>query len=523
MKKSFLTGCCIVLMMTLAFPVYALEEETVVVETAVEETAVIETGEIDGIYYEGATYDASYEVSFVANAAKNAFEVVEESTASSKFEKAYEDMYAAYELYKDFTVAEKEQVAELAGKQSVQQFELDCYFLEETIKNVAIMYGPYADFVNTPNKNTAKAYFDVYYAIIADPYYNMGNVSRTVEKYIKDIHDVFRDTVPYLPEEDIVVVRNTYFAMQKALKAGVINQAFKDAYVSYSKAESLFGNFTSADKSALLRLLEHKGPADQPLEDMRVMYDQMGSMLEMEAVYTAFLNNKNAETASALVDLWDELYKDTAIRNNIYKFFKDIDSVYIDARAVSEKPTGIPFKDVPPYKWFYSAVKWSYEKGLLTGTSDTEFDPNAPMTRGMIVSVLYRMEERPKVNGDSVFADVNLSKYYAKGIEWAASENIVSGYTNGNFGPEDSITREQLAKILYRYAEYKGYDVTASTQLSAFSDASKVASYAEKYMKWAVAEELIQGSNGKLNPKGNATRAEIAAILKRFAEKYEVL
>ena len=512
MKKTFLTGCCVALMMTLAFPVYALEENA----------AVVESEEVYEISQEMPTYDASYAVSFVADAINNASEVVKESTASDKFVQAYEDLYAAYELYKDFTDTEKQQVAELTGKQSISQLNLDCYLLEDILKNVSMMYVPYVNFVNTPNKNTAKEYFDVYYAVIADPYYNTGNVSRTVEKYISDIHEVFRKTASYLPAEDIVVVRNAYFAMQKALKSGTLNQGFKEAYASYSKAESLYKNFTSADKSALLRLLDHKGPADQPLEDMRVMYEQMGKVLEMEEVYSAYLNDQNVETATTLVDFWDELYGDTTIRNCIYKFFKDIDSVYIDARAVAGNSTGIPFKDVPPYKWFYGSVKWAYEKGLLTGISDTEFAPNEPMTRGMIVTVLYRMEERPEVNGDAVFADVNLSKYYAKGIEWAASENIVSGYTNGNFGPEDSITREQLAKILYRYAEYKGYDVTASKELTGFSDASKVASYAEKYMKWAVAEELIQGSNGKLNPKGNATRAEIAAILKRFVEKYEV-
>ncbi len=183
--------------------------------------------------------------------------------------------------------------------------------------------------------------------------------------------------------------------------------------------------------------------------------------------------------------------------------------------------TSLPFIDVYRSKWFFSAVKWTYENGLLTGTSDTEFSPNDPMTRGMLVTVLYRMEGRPSISANTKFADVISSKYYAKAIAWASSQNIVSGYSNGKFGPEDSITREQLAKVLYLYADYKGYDVTAKESLSAFNDASNVSSYAKKYMQWAVAEGLIKGSNGKLKPKGEATRAEIAAILKRFVERYQ--
>ncbi len=183
------------------------------------------------------------------------------------------------------------------------------------------------------------------------------------------------------------------------------------------------------------------------------------------------------------------------------------------------KPT-LPFVDVSEGKWYYNAVKWVFERGLLTGTSDTEFSPNDPMTRGMLVTVLYRMEGRPEVLTGNKFPDVNVKKYYASAITWASEQNIVSGYSNGKFGPEDSITREQLAKVLYLYADYKGYDVTAKESLSAFNDASNVSSYAKKYMQWAVAEGLIKGSNGKLKPKGEATRAEIAAILKRFVENY---
>ncbi len=222
-------------------------------------------------------------------------------------------------------------------------------------------------------------------------------------------------------------------------------------------------------------------------------------------------NNINPGTATAKVDIILLDGEEFTLSKN----FK----ILGEGESAPEEDT--PFKDVDSKKWYYNAVKWAYESGLLTGTSDTEFSPNGQMTRGMLVTVLYRKEGRPVVEAANKFQDVNSKKYYASAIVWASSEGLVSGYSNGNFGPEDSITREQLAKVLFLYAKYKGYDVTASADLSGFSDASKVSSYAKKYMQWTVAEGLIQGSNGKLNPQGNATRAEISAILKRFVEKYE--
>ncbi len=213
---------------------------------------------------------------------------------------------------------------------------------------------------------------------------------------------------------------------------------------------------------------------------------------------------------------WQESDEVSKYRGNLAR------NTYWTEYGPQEQPE-IPFTDVTQEKWYYNAVKWAYDNGVLTGTSDTTFAPNDPMTRGMLVMVLYRMEDRPQVSTNNCFPDVNTQKYYASAITWASEQKIVSGYSNGKFGPEDSITREQLAKVLYLYADYKGYDVTAKESLSAFNDASNVSSYAKKYMQWAVAEGLIKGSNGKLKPKGEATRAEIAAILKRFVERYERL
>ena len=173
----------------------------------------------------------------------------------------------------------------------------------------------------------------------------------------------------------------------------------------------------------------------------------------------------------------------------------------------SQKPdTGknLPFTDVSANNWFYDGVKYAYENGLMNGTSSNAFSPNANTTRGMIVTILARVEG----------VNTNGTPWYAAGQKWAMDNSISDG-TN----MPGVITREQLATILYRYAKQKGYDVSKSAALTGFSDADKVSGYAAEAMQWAVAEGLLQGSNGKLNPQGSATRAQVATILMRFMEK----
>lgn len=173
----------------------------------------------------------------------------------------------------------------------------------------------------------------------------------------------------------------------------------------------------------------------------------------------------------------------------------------------SQKPdTGkdLPFTDVSANNWFYDGVKYAYENGLMNGTSSNAFSPNANTTRGMIVTILARVEG----------VNTNGTPWYAAGQKWAMDNGISDG-TN----MPGVITREQLATILYRNAKQKGYDVSKSAALAAFSDADKVSGYAAEAMQWAVAEGLLQGSNGKLNPQGSATRAQVATILMRFMEK----
>ena len=204
---------------------------------------------------------------------------------------------------------------------------------------------------------------------------------------------------------------------------------------------------------------------------------------------------------------------------------KKITSVKLDANTTvyakwTEAPvSGLPFKDVKTADWFYNDVKYVYEKGMMAGTAADVFAPNATTTRAMIVTILYRLEGSPAVTGTSAFVDVPAGQWYTDAVNWAAANQIVKGTSATTFAPNASITREQMAAILYRYAQYKGYDVTKKADLSGYSDNSQVSAYAKDALAWANAAKLINGvANTTLAPQGNATRAQVSAILHRFCD-----
>ena len=196
-----------------------------------------------------------------------------------------------------------------------------------------------------------------------------------------------------------------------------------------------------------------------------------------------------------------------------------VDKLTVSTRIEIEFTNGtLPFTDVRESDWFYDDVVFAYENGLFSGTSDTTFSPNTSMTRAMLVTVLYRLEGQPAVNGRSGFSDVQYNGYYEDAVTWAADNGIVNGISTSTFSPNANVTREQMAAILYRYAQYKKYNTAASSSLNSFSDHTSVSGYAVASLQWSVAEKLVNGSNGKLMPTGNASRAQVAAILHRFAE-----
>ncbi len=177
------------------------------------------------------------------------------------------------------------------------------------------------------------------------------------------------------------------------------------------------------------------------------------------------------------------------------------------------------FSDVASGAWYAEYITYVTENALMNGYDDGRFGPNDQTTRAQIVTVLYRLEGEPATRSSNSFSDVSAGgQYYSSAVAWAAINNIVNGYEDGRFGPNDNVTREQIAAILYRYATYKGYDTENAGSIANFSDAAKVSSWANTAISWAVGEGLMNGDNGALRPQGNATRAEIAALLMRFSE-----
>ena len=186
------------------------------------------------------------------------------------------------------------------------------------------------------------------------------------------------------------------------------------------------------------------------------------------------------------------------------------------AIVIDEISHELPFVDVTDGAWYYDAVEYVYRVGLMTGTDATTFSPDAATTRGMIAAILWRLEGEPAA-GESGFADVAGQMYYADAIAWAKDNGIVNGVSDTEFQPDRAITREELAAILYRYAAYKGYDVTASADLSGYSDAGTISPYAVEAMQWANAAGIVNGTSGTtLAPQGGAIRAQAAAMLMRL-------
>ena len=219
-------------------------------------------------------------------------------------------------------------------------------------------------------------------------------------------------------------------------------------------------------------------------------------------------------------------YSERSLTNKVSGVYLTKDMTVYAGWRVDENPgTGAnPFTDVSEKDWFYSDVMFVYENGLMLGTSKTLFSPHGTATRGMMATILWRMEGSPAPKGKNSFTDVATGKWYADAITWTAENGIFAGYGKDKFGPDDPITREQLAAIFYRYADYKGYDLTVKGNLDKFKDADKITDYAKTAMQWAVGSGLVKGKSGNLlDPQGTATRAEIAAMLHRFIEKYELV
>lgn len=205
-----------------------------------------------------------------------------------------------------------------------------------------------------------------------------------------------------------------------------------------------------------------------------------------------------------------------ALGENTYYFY--MPDQYVTVSGIfSLISSGLPFVDVNSGAWYYDAVSFVYNKGIMNGVTSTTFEPNSTITRGMVVTMLWRMAGEPYVSGGS-FSDVASGRYYSTAVAWAAKNGIVDGYSSTVFGVNDPVTREQFATILYRYAKYMGYSTTGSS-LTGYYDANSVSSWARDAMGWAVKNGIITGSgNSRLNPTGTASRAEVAQMFMSFYE-----
>ena len=220
-----------------------------------------------------------------------------------------------------------------------------------------------------------------------------------------------------------------------------------------------------------------------------------------------------------VTDRFGDAVEVTANPDGTYTFTMPNGQVSVAVTFVEAQPESLPFTDVNETDWFRDAVQYVYDNGLMDGVGGNRFAPNSQTTRAQLVTILYRLEGEPEVSGTSGFSDVAAGIWYTDAVAWAAANGIVNGTTDTTFAPGEDITREQLVTVLYRYAEAKGYDVSARVDLSAYPDANQIQSYAAESVAWAVAEGLIQGfEDNTLRPAGNATRAQIATILMRFCE-----
>ena len=185
-------------------------------------------------------------------------------------------------------------------------------------------------------------------------------------------------------------------------------------------------------------------------------------------------------------------------------------------------PEALPYEDVNFTDWHYNAVDYAYRNGIMTGINPTTFAPNDPLARAQFAVILHRLNGTPAMDYTDRFHDVGEGLWYTDAILWAADTGVVTGYSNGNFGPSDYINREQMALMMYRYAGYKGYDTSARADFGSYQDAANVSDFAKEAMQWAVGEGIITGKyqETQLDPQGNATRAECATIMMRFMEKY---
>lgn len=247
-----------------------------------------------------------------------------------------------------------------------------------------------------------------------------------------------------------------------------------------------------------------------------------------ETVYLAvrdFKNNPHIQLDNSSQQYSDGVYHITSVCLTSYSAGNKSVTYDVDRKNENYKPLnphlvfelGFAFKDVKKTDWHYEAEKYMYDRKYISGYNAIIFAPNDQITRGMVVTILHNIEGNPRVSGKCKFSDVqNVNEYYYNAVNWAAQNNIISGYENGKFGPNDQITREQLAVILCNYCRYKDKYIKVNADYTKFSDANIISNFAQFSMNWAVGSNIITGANGKIKPRAKATRAEAASMIYKY-------
>lgn len=332
------------------------------------------------------------------------------------------------------------------------------------------------------------------------------DIPKSIEKHYSSVEDdnIYEAFSRYTNNQSTYVYYNVYGRDQYYYTE--YTQSYLDEFVK--NLEEIYADDGNTLKCYRKELVELNG-----CKGLRITYEwYLSSINETDYVDEYRLLSDNREYYIC-IESSSKSYLESAEAKGIIKSFKIKDTVRLSR--------GIPFVDVPSKSWYESAVKYVENNNIIKGTNDYTFAPNQKLTRGMLVTILHRMAGMPKVSGNSSFSDVKDTKaYYYDAVMWASKNKIVSGYSNGKFGPSDSITREQLAVMLNNYCKYKGKFKTVNGNLSAFKDYKNISSYAKDAMNWAVGNGVITGSNGNVNPKGNATRAEAASMIYKYCLKF---
>ena len=249
-------------------------------------------------------------------------------------------------------------------------------------------------------------------------------------------------------------------------------------------------------------------------ETVVLLKDQESATVDREVSFTISSQSGSSFTAAISAGAG---YRNVGADNS-YRFER-IPSTPVNPGGDDDKPEepAFPFTDVKSTAWYYNAVKYVYENNLMAGTGDTTFDPEVSLTRAMTAQLFYNLEGKPAVTGDSTFTDVTSGHWAVDAITWAAENEVVAGIGEGLYDPDSNVTREQFAQMLYNYAKYKGYDLTATGDLTQFPDAGSISGWAETALSWANGKGLINGhENGTIDPKGSTIRAQAASIMANF-------